>query len=151
MFAISINAVWASDVEDSNDTLKRKDYVTALKKYKSAAGKKDAFAQLQVDSIYNEGRSVAQDDAEAVRWYKLAAAQGNAFAQLNLGIMYSKGQGAVKNYARAYMWFNLATAKFNEIKISNRDLIAKQMTLQQIAEAQKLARECQARNFKNCV
>jgi TPR repeat protein len=58
--------------------------------------------------------------------------------------MYSKEQGAVRNYARAYMWFHLAAAKGNEFIISNRDLIAKQITSQQISEAQKLARECQA-------
>ena len=32
----------------------------------------------------------------------------------------------------------------------NHDIVAKLMTPQQIAQAQKLARECQARNFKNC-
>jgi TPR repeat protein len=64
--------------------------LTALKKYKSAAEKNDAFAQLQVGGVYKKGRGVAQDDAEAVRWYKLAAAQVNAFSKLKLGIMYSE-------------------------------------------------------------
>jgi uncharacterized protein len=48
------------------------------------------------------------------------------------------------------MWFNLAAAGGYLSAQENRDLVAKRMTQQQVAEAQKLARECQARNFKNC-
>jgi hypothetical protein len=33
---------------------------------------------------------------------------------------------------------------------SMRDQFSKAMTPQQIAEAQKMARECQQRNFKDC-
>jgi TPR repeat protein len=64
--------------------------------------------------------------------------------------MYYNGQGVVQDYTRAHMWFNLAAVKGYSVGVKNRDMIAKQMTQQQIAEAQKLARECQARNFKNC-
>ena len=85
-----------------------------------------------------------------MRWYKLAAAQGKANAQFNLGVMYNNGYGVVKDYMRAYIWFNLAAVTGDDDSVKNRDMIAKQMTPQQVAEAQKLARECQARNFKNC-
>ena len=51
---------------------------------------------------------------------------------------------------RAHMWFNLAAAKGNAGSVKNRDQATKMMTPLQIAEAQKLARECQARNFKGC-
>ena len=47
------------------------------------------------------------------------------------------------------MWFNLAAVTGHATAVKNRDLIAKRMTPQQVAQAQKLARECQARNFKN--
>ena len=47
------------------------------------------------------------------------------------------------------MWWNLAAVKGDSNAVKNRDTIAKKMTPQQITEAQKLARECQARNFKN--
>ena len=105
---------------------------------------------MQVGNIYNEGLGVKQDYAEAVRWYRLAAAQGHASAQSNLGTMYGEGQGVVQDYTRAHMWFNLAAVKGNSNAVQNRDIVAKKMTTQQIAEAQKMARECQARNFKNC-
>ena len=50
----------------------------------------------------------------------------------------------------AHMWFNLAAAQGDANGVKNRDIVAKQMTTQQIAAAQKLARECKARNYKNC-
>ena len=39
------------------------------------------------------------------------------------------------------MWYSLAAAMGLKIARKNRDLLFKQMTLAQIAEAQKLARE----------
>jgi len=183
---LTVGAVWAGDVEDADAAVGRKDYPTALAKYKISALKKDAYAQLQVGNMYNEGLGVAQDYAEAarwdklaaeqgnplaqfnlgvsydkgqgvvqdyaeaVRWYMLAAAQGLAVARSNLGLMYAKGQGVVQNYTRAHMWFNLGAVTGDTNAVKNRDIAAKRMTPQQIAEAQKLARECQARNFKNC-
>ncbi len=38
----------------------------------------------------------------------------------------------------------------SEYAAKNRDDLAAKMTPAQIAEAQKLARECQARKFKGC-
>jgi hypothetical protein len=99
--------------------------------------------------MYDEGQGVEQDFTEAVRWYKLSAAQGKANAQSNLSIMYFNGQGVAQDYVRAHMWSNLSSVN-SEKYMRKRDAIAAKMTPQQIAEAQKLARECQARNFKNC-
>jgi TPR repeat protein len=94
--SICVGAVWAGDVEDADAALQKKDYVTALKKYKSAAVKNDAYAQVQVGNFYNSNSyGVVQDYAEAVRWYKLAAAQGDAKAQYNLALMYDNAQALV--------------------------------------------------------
>ena len=182
---LSVGAAWAGDFEDATAALDKKDYPTALTKFKRAAEKNDSNAQLNLGNMYSNGhgvvqdyaealrwyqlaagqglalaqanlgymfdigRGVVQDYAEAVRWYKLAAAQGNVNAQYNLASMYFSGKGAVQDYVRAHMWSNLASVNSEENK-KNRDIVAKQMTPQQIAQAQKLARECQARNFKNC-
>ena len=51
---------------------------------------------------------------------------------------------------RTDLRFNLTAVKDDLNTVKNREGIAKKMTQQQIAEAQKLAKECQARNFKNC-
>jgi hypothetical protein len=100
--------------------------------------------------MFKRGQGVAQDYVEAVRWYKLAAEQGDASAQFNLGNMYRKGQGVAQDFTRAHMWYNLAAVSGDKGAVKNRDLIAAEMTPQQIAQAQKLARECTARNFQNC-
>ena len=100
--------------------------------------------------MYNNGLGVIQNDAEALKWYKLAAAQGSAIAQFNIGLMYDNGRGVVQDYVRAHMWFNLSATVDSAGAAKNRDLVATKMTTQQIAKAQKLARECQASNFKHC-
>ena len=184
--AISASAVWAGDVEDADAAVKKNDYVTAIKKYKSAAVKNDAYAQFNIGAMYDNGQGVVQDYAEAVRWYKLAAAQGYASAQYNLGFMYANGQGVVQDYAeavrwfklaaaqgeakaqtnlgvmyaqgqgvlqnnvQAHMWFNIAAVKDAENAVKNREFVANKMTAEQIGQAQRLAKECQARNYKNC-
>ena len=128
-----------------------KDYATALSLFRSLAAQGDALAQNNLGLMYNNGNGVAQDYKEAVRLYGLAAAQGNALAQNNLGLMYDNGQGVAQDYVRAHMWFNLGAISGDSKNAStNRDDIAKLMTPQQIAEAQAMARKCQASNFKQC-
>jgi len=63
--------------------------------------------------------------------------------------MYANGQGVPQDYVRAHMWLNLSGAIGNISGGKTRDQIAAWMTPQQIAEAQKMARECQQRNFKS--
>ena len=82
-----------------------------------------------------------QDYAEAVKWNLLVANQGNSAAQNNLGLMYVNGHGVPKDYVRAHMWFDLSAAQGDTNAIKKRDWVAQHMTPEQIAEAQKLARE----------
>jgi TPR repeat protein len=126
------------------------DYAEAVKWYWLAALQGDALAQNQLGVSFASGRGVLQDYAEAVRWYRLAAQQGADQAQSNLGAMYADGNGVVQDYVKAHSWFNLAAVNGNASATKNRDIVAKRMTPQQIAEAQKLARDCQARQFKGC-
>ena len=110
----------------------------------------DAEGQFNQGNMYSNGQGVVQDYAEAVRWFKLAAAQGHAHGQTGLGAMYYDGKGVLQDYIRAHMWWNLAAVNGESIAVKNRDIVANKMTPQQVEQAQKLARECQARNFKNC-
>ena len=68
-----VGAAWAGDVEDGDAAILTKDYATALRKYKNAALKKDAYAQFQVGNMHHVGEGVVQDTAGAMRWFKLAA------------------------------------------------------------------------------
>ena len=85
-----------------------------------------------------------------MKWFSLAAEQGYADAQTGLGVMHGTGQGVPEDYVRAHMWFNLSASTGHENAIKNRDIVAKKMTPSQIEEAQKLARECVAKNYKGC-
>jgi TPR repeat protein len=60
--------------------------------------------------------------------------------------MYKNGQGVPRDSGMAYFWFNVAAATTDngedQKKISEeRDAIAVTLTPQQLAEAQRLARE----------
>jgi len=118
----------------------------AVKWYRKAAEQGDADAQFNLGVMYDEGHGVLQDDAEAVKWYRKAAEQGNAKAQFNLGVMYGNGRGVPQDYVEAHKWFNLAAAQGNQRAIASRDIAASKMTREQIAEAQRLAREWQAKH-----
>ena len=69
------------------------------------------------------------------------------YAQFNLGVAYEDGGlGVARDYALAYMWFNLASSpatntNLRQMAVENRDKVAAKMTLAQIAEAQRMARE----------
>jgi uncharacterized protein len=97
---------------------------------------------------------VSQDYATARGWYERAVAQGFSQAQSNLGFLYANGLGVPQDYVRAYMWWSLAAAHstggFQQQAAKYRDEIARRMTPAQLAEAQRLAQQCQAQQFKGC-
>ena len=116
-------------------------YGEAAKWWRKAAELGYVGAQYNLGIMYDNGRGVAQDYAEAMKWYRKAAELGDAQAQHNVGSMYDKGQGVAQDNVQAYMWLNLAAAQRDETARENRDIVAKRMTPEQIAEAQRLARE----------
>jgi len=121
------------------------DYAEAICWYRKAADQGDASSQLLLGGMYSEGTGVPQDRAEATRWYRKAADQGHADAQFLLGLMYDNGIGVPQDYMEAHVWLNLAASRASgdqQTEYANvRDLVAKKMTSQQIAEAQRRARE----------
>lgn len=141
---------WAGPFEDGVAASERGDFATALRIFHSLAVQGDAEAQFNLGVMYFDGKGVPQDYAEAAKWYRLAATQGNADAQFNLGTMYAKGQGVAQNYVRAHLWFSLSSFSGNANAVSSRQLAARRMTPQQLEQAQKIARECQQRKFKDC-
>jgi TPR repeat protein len=87
--------------------------------------------------MYANGEGVAENDAEAVKWYRLAADQGEASAQHNIGHMYARGDGVPESRVDAYFWWNLAAAQGLADAKTNKAVIEKTMTREQIAEAQR--------------
>jgi TPR repeat protein len=123
--------------------------------WKQQAEAGDAKGQYLLGVMYAIGDGVPKDAAKAAEWQQKAAAQGNADAQYILGFMYGEGQGVPKNYVLAHMWTNIAVTSATGSKeqkefIKLRDSLAENMTAQQLAEAQELARKCTANKFKGC-
>ena len=106
-----------------------------------------AFAQdfQKGFEAYNAG-----DYATALQEWRPLAEQGNARVQTLLGIMYLRGEGVLQDNVLAHMWLNLGAANGHELGAKNRDIIAKKMTPQAIEQAQKMARECMSKDYKNC-
>ncbi len=77
----------------------------------------------------------------AVQEFRLLAEQGHAQAQVNLGIIYSQGRGVPKDSVQAYVWYTLAASQGDDLADKFKDHLEKSMTLDQLAEAQRLARE----------
>jgi len=124
------------------------DDVEAVRWYRLAADHGDADGQVNLGLMYADGRGVPEDDPEAVRWIQLAAEQGNGDAQLWLGLMYANGEGVPADEVTAHMWFDLAASRFvgidREGVVKSRDQLAVTLTADQLAEAQRLAREWEA-------
>ncbi len=77
----------------------------------------------------------------AVQEFRPLAEQGHAQAQMNLGIIYSQGRGVPKDSVQAYRWYTLAASQGDDLAEKFKDPLEKSMTLAQLAEAQRLARE----------
>lgn len=139
----------ASDNENGMQpkTPKEEAVVTKLKK-DAVAG--NAEAQNNLGWIYFNGHGATQDPQEGMKWFRMAAAQGNAQAMLNLGGLYRNGQGVAQDYVRAQMWFGLAAAKGNIEAQQVNDMAVKHLTPAQLAEAKKMALDCESSNYKNC-
>ena len=121
------------------------DSVEAVLWYHLAADQGYAGAQYNLGVMHDIGQGVPQDYVEAVRWYRLAADQRYAGAQYNLGVMLGDGRGVPRDDVEGHMWFNLAAAQSSsedrERYVQARDFVSQYLTVRQIAEAHRRARE----------
>ena len=130
------------------------DYAQAAKWYQKAAAQGYAPAQASLGGAYIMGDGMPQDFTQAAMWFKKAAAQGNPLAQFALGGLYATGNSVPQDDVRAYMWYSLVVEEEldsgDKLAAEKRDEIVRRMTPAQIAEAQRLTQQCQARQFKGC-
>lgn len=105
-------------------------------------------AQFMLGMKFLPDDGVSPDYEEAAYWFRRAAEQGHTPAQCMLGVIYTTGLGVTKDHIQAYMWFTLSIegskdeqAPFLQKATELSNTIVKNMTPQQIEEAQRLARE----------
>jgi TPR repeat protein len=118
--------------------------------YKAAA-QGDVHAQERIAGILYRKESFQ----EAAKWYRKAAERGHnqeftkgggsaLWSETRLGEMFGDGRGVPQDTVAAFMWFNLAAGNSfggGEDVVRARVELAKKMTPEQIAEAQRLSRE----------
>jgi TPR repeat protein len=126
------------------------DYTAAVHWYRLAAKQGIAIAQYNLGLNYENGRGVTQDYKEAARFYRLAAESGLEVAQHAIASLYLRGDGVTKSNLLAYMWSYLASERGNIESKNLNHLAAANMTLKQAEQAQRMARECMASNFRKC-
>ena len=72
---------------------------------------------------------------------ELGAQMGAPDALFELGMLYATGRDVAADLVVAHKWFNLAAARGNPSALTHRVELAREMSVDQVAEAQKLARE----------
>jgi TPR repeat protein len=72
---------------------------------------------------------------------EFAAQTGAPDALFELGMLYATGRDVDMDLVTAHKWFNLASTRGNESARTYRVELAREMTAEQIAEAQRQARE----------
>ena len=142
---LHVSMAMAGPLEDGAAAGRKGDYATALRLFLPLAEQGKARAQAALGFLYYNGFGVPKDYAVAAEWNRKAAEQGDAGAQLYLSFIYGDGLGVPKDYVLAYMWANLAASRGSEDAKKSRDLLEPLMTPDQIAEAQRLAREWKPR------
>ena len=135
--AVGFVSVAQADFADGLLAYKQTDFATAFKEFKSLAEQGSADAQWYLGRMYVFGQGIPEDYKKAVKWTRKAADQGHARAQFDLGRLFRTGRGGVpKDYVLAYMWYSLAANHGWAAANLYRDGIAKELTSEQIAEAQ---------------
>ena len=121
------------------------DWATAARWLRRAADQGHAPGQSALGLVYREGLGVVQDDAEAVQWFRRAAEQGDASGQFLLANLYATGRGVPHDDVVASKWLTLAVAgsagEARERYVGARDALEARMTLDEIADAHRRARE----------
>jgi len=123
-------------------------WAETFEEIKEMAEQGDAVYQAKLGEMYAFGEGVLQDHKEAVKWLTKAAEQGVVEAQFALSRMYNDGDGVIQDLVKAHVWFNFAGANGMAVGGEMRDSLTKDMTSDQIAEAQKMAREMVEANPK---
>ncbi|HVM77623.1 MAG TPA: tetratricopeptide repeat protein [Stellaceae bacterium] len=125
------------------------DLAEAAKWFQLAAEQGYSDAQVCLGQMYRLGQGVPCDIRGAFQWTLRAARQGSASGQLNLAIMlyamFEDEQDHSAAFIEAYMWVTLAAPRLEGEDQRNaaevRELIGNGMVPEQIAEAERRARE----------
>ncbi len=119
----------------------KRDPAQARQWFLAGIARNDPGAHANMGMLYYLGHGVGQDFATAERLFRQAANRGDVGGQFNLGLMHALGQGVPKDLVQGYLWLTLAVAAGDEQATRSRAQLAKDMTPDQIAQGEALARQ----------
>lgn len=120
-----------------------RDRPRGIKLIRRAAEQGQVEAQYLLGMMYYGGTGVIQDFEEGARWIRKAADRGMTDAMYQMGIVCLTGRGVAKDYIQSYVWFNVSAAQGREEAVAQRKLVAENLDLDELLEAQR-----RSRNFK---
>ena len=86
----------------------------------------EAFMAGSYDSAYKE--------------FGLLSKTGSSVSPYYLGLMCLNGLGVLQDYCRSHMWLNIASSRGHKKARAQLEKLTKSMSVDQLAEAQRLAR-----------
>ncbi|MFN0263816.1 SEL1-like repeat protein [Tepidamorphus sp. 3E244] len=71
----------------------------------------------------------------------IVSGQADGEMYFRMGLMHANGRGAVPDFVEAHKWFNIAAMRGEQRAVALRRELSEEMTSDQIAAAQRAARE----------
>jgi hypothetical protein len=105
----------------------------------------EPYMFYRLGRIYAEGLGTGADAERAAGYLKKAADGKISAAQEQLSGLFASGTGVEQDYIEAHKWANIAAASGSETAAEQRDILANLMTADQVAAAQRRARDFMAR------
>ena len=127
---ITFSAAIATDL-DPWEALQGGDYAGVEDVWLPRAERGEIEAQIFMGHV----ETMRNMHSEAARWYRLAAIKGSPVAQALLANQYLSGSGVDSDLVRAYALYDLAAGKGHQNATKARDLIAGQMSGEQLSQA----------------
>ena len=84
-----------------------------------------------------------------VQAYQQAAESGVSLAQAKLGVLYYRGEGIHRDLIQAFMWLTLSGSQGLLQALEFRNVVALEMTADQVALAKQMARHWATHQCKN--
>ena len=150
IFALTPSAGFTQNFDKGLVAYDGGDFAAAVEEWLPLAEQGNAKAQFQLGRMYKKGEGGTYNALDAVNWFRKAAEQGYGNAHTSLGAMYCNGEGVDQDYVYALMWLNIAASQGNVDAQESRNVIAIQMTPEDISRARELARECVRKEYKGC-
>ncbi|MDP6589876.1 MAG: hypothetical protein QF666_10580, partial [Alphaproteobacteria bacterium] len=118
-----------------------RDYAETIKWLRIAAEQGVSDSQASLGHMYFIGAGTPANPIEALRWFLAAAMQEHVQARLNISRMYFDGDVVEQDFVQSLMWLELSNAPTESYPTQFYKDLVERLTAEQIAEAEKLARE----------